>query len=120
MLDLFRQQGVPPEAAQSVVDGIEFADHYPAFVSLALGPEGSIWVQNFRSGDELDSEGESFDVQDFGSTEWGVFDAEGRYLGSVTFPGKYQPIRAVGELFCGIARDDMDVQSLKVYRVVTS
>ncbi|HSM61250.1 MAG TPA: hypothetical protein VK849_10655 [Longimicrobiales bacterium] len=62
MLDLFRQQGVPPEAAQSVVD------------------------------------------------------AEDRYLGSVTFPGKYQPIRAVGELFCGIARDDMDVQSLKVYR----
>ena len=119
MMDLFRQQGVPAEAAQSVLGQMEFADYYPAFVSLALGPLGSVWVQNFRTGDELAGEEGTFDIQDLGSTEWGVFDTEGRYLGVVTFPGKYQPIRAMGSRFYGIARDDMDVQSLKVYRVVT-
>ena len=54
-----------------------------------------------------------------GSTTWSVFDQEGRYLGDVTFPGKYQPIRAMGDKFYGIARDELDVQSLKVYRIVT-
>ena len=120
MRDLLRQQGVPPEAAQNFLSQLEFADHYPAFVSLALGPLGSTWVQNFRTGDELvGEEGTTFNVQDLGSTDWGVFDAEGRYLGVVTFPGKYQPILAKGDRFYGIARDELDVQSLKVYRVVT-
>jgi hypothetical protein len=119
MMDLLRQQGVPPEAAQNFLGQMEFADHYPAFVSLALGPLGSVWVQNFRTGDELAGEEGTFNIQDLGSTDWGVFDGEGRYLGVVTFPGKYQPIRAMGDRFYGIARDDLDVQSLKVYRVVT-
>ncbi|HKJ01966.1 MAG TPA: 6-bladed beta-propeller [Longimicrobiales bacterium] len=119
MLDLFRQQGVPAEAAQNVLGQMQFADYYPAFVSLALGPLGSVWVQNFRTGDELVGAEGTFNIQDLGSTDWGVFDAEGRYLGVVTFPGKYQPIRAMGDRFYGIARDDLDVQSLKVYRVIT-
>ena len=77
-----------------------------------------MWVQNYRSGSELAGEDETFDIQDLGSPEWGVFDAEGRYLGSVTFPGKFQPIRSMGDRFYGVARDEMDVQSLKVFRVV--
>ncbi len=116
--NLARQQGATPQQIEAALQQFEFADHYPAFVTLALGPRGSVWVQNFRSGSELAGEGETFDVQDLGSTEWGVFDAEGRYLGSVKFPGRYQPIRAMGDRFYGIARDELDVQSLKVYRVV--
>jgi hypothetical protein len=116
--DLLRQQGAPPQAAQAFLQRMEFADYYPAFVTLALGPAGSIWVQNFLSGEEVAGEAETFNPQDMGSTEWGVFDEAGRYLGSVRFPGKFQPIRAMGDRFYGVARDEMDVQSLKVYRVV--
>ena len=119
IMDLLRQQGVPAEAAQNVLGQMQFADYWPTFATLALGPLGSVWVQNVHSGSELAGEGETFDVQDLASTEWGVFDGEGRYLGPVTFPGKYQPIKAMGDRFYGIARDEMDVQSLKVYRVVT-
>ena len=119
LMEQYRQLGLPAEAAQNAIAQMEFADHYPAFVSLALGPKGSVWVQHFRTGDELAGEGETFDIQDLGSTDWSVFDAEGRYLGVVTFPGKYQPIKAIGDRFYGIARDDMDVQSLKVYLIVT-
>ncbi len=117
--DLARQQGAPPQAVEALLQQMEFADYFPTFVTIALGPNGSVWVQNFRSGDELAGEGETFDVQDMGSTDWGVFDAEGRYLGIVTFPGRYQPIRAMGDRFYGVARDELDVQSLKVYRVIT-
>lgn len=118
--ELARQQGAPPEAMEALSQIYQIGDHFPAFASLALGPQGSLWVQRVRSGDELAGEDETFDVQDIGSTEWGVFDAEGRYLGTVTFPGRYQPIRAIGDLFYGVARDELDVQSLKVYRVITS
>jgi hypothetical protein len=104
---------------EALLQQYQFADYFPAFASLALGPEGSVWVQDLRSGTELGGEGQPFDIQDLGSTEWGVFDANGRYLGTVTFPGRYQPIRAIGDRFYGVARDEMDVQSLKVYRVVT-
>ena len=117
--DAARQQGAPPQAVQAFLQQASFADHYPVFVSVALGPAGSVWVQRILSGDELAGEDETFDVQDLGSTEWHVFDSEGRYLGTVTFPGKYQPIRAMGDRFYGIARDELDVQSLKVYRVIT-
>lgn len=58
------------------------------FATLALGPPGSVWVQNVHSGNELAGEEGTFDVQDLASTECGVFDNEGRYLGAVTFPGK--------------------------------
>ena len=114
-----RQQGAPPEAVEAFLQQAQFADSYPAFVSLALGPLGSVWVQRFLTGTELAGQEGTFDIQDMGSSTWDVFDAEGRYLGDVTFPGKYQPIRAIGDRFYGVARDDLDVQSLKVYRVVT-
>lgn len=114
-----RQQGAPPEAVEAFLQQAQFADTYPAFVSLALGPLGSVWVQRILTGTELAGQEGTFDIQDMGSSTWDVFDGEGRYLGDVTFPGKYQPLRAIGDRFYGIARDEMDVQSLKVYRVVT-
>lgn len=112
-----RQQGARPEQVQAFLSQTRFADHYPAFVIAALGPRGSVWVQRMRTGNELVGEEGTFNAQDLGSAEWDVFDGEGRYLGVVTFPGRYQPIRVMGDRFYGIARDELDVQSLKVYRV---
>ncbi len=117
--DAARQQGAPQQAVEQFLQQASFADNYPAFVSLALGPLQSVWAQRFLSGDELAGEEGTFNIQDLGSSTWDVFDAEGRYLGAVTFPGKYQPIRAMGDRFYGIARDELDVQSLKVYRIET-
>ncbi len=117
--DAARQQGAPQQAVEQFLQQASFADNYPAFVSLALGPMQSVWAQRFLSGDELAGEEGTFNIQDLGSSTWDVFDAEGRYLGAVTFPGKYQPIRAMGDRFYGIARDELDVQSLKVYRIET-
>jgi len=111
--------GAPSAALDAYVNSIQFADNYPLFASLALGPGGSIWAQQVRSGEEVAGGKEgTFDAQDLGSTAWDVFDAEGRYLGVVTFPGRYQPVRVVGDRFYGVARDDLDVQTVKVYRVI--
>jgi len=113
----FEQLGVPASAVERVIARFQFADTYPAFATLTHGPRGSVWVQRIRSGDELSDEGD-FDPQDLGSDTWDIFDSEGRYLGEVSFPGKYQPIKVIGDRIYGIARDELDVQSMKVYRVV--
>lgn len=64
-----------------VFDAIaELADHYPAFASLLVGPGGSLWVQRFRTGDDLAGAEGVFDPQDMGSSEWDVFDGEGGYF----------------------------------------
>lgn len=117
--EIYQRQGLPAANVEQALGMMHFADNFPTFASLAIGPEGSIWAQRVRSGEELaGGEEGTFDVQDLGSTDWDVFDAEGRYLGVVTFPGRYQPIRVVGDRFYGIAKDDLDVQTIKVYKVV--
>ena len=113
----FEQAGAPAAAIDAAMERFQFADTYPAFVALTHGPLGSVWVQRMLSGDEISDEGD-FNPQDLGSNTWDIFDGEGRYLGDITFPGKYQPIKVMGDRIYGIARDELDVQSMKVYRVV--
>jgi len=122
MLEAITAQGAPPAFAQQMIDQMEFAEFYPAFATMAVGPAGSVWVQQVRSGDEImgdDEEGAEFNPQDIGSPRWNVFDAEGRYLGEIEFPGKFQPLRVDGDLVYGIHRDELDVQSARAYRVIT-
>ena len=45
-----------------------------------------------------------------GSREWDVFDDQGRYLGQVTMPLRFQPVKFVGHDVYGIQRDELDVQ----------
>lgn len=115
--EAMRNQGAPPQAIQMMMANATFAEHYPLFASLFLGPEGSLWVQRIRTGDELAGDGGTFDAQDLGSPDWDIFDEEGRYLGVVSFPSRYQPLRVVGERIYGVARDELDVQRLAVYRI---
>lgn len=125
VLDFLRKRAqdqgqVPADVVEAYLKTIQFADNYPAFAGLIVGPQGTIWAQRVRTGEELAGSKEgTFDIQDLGSPDWDVFDGEGKYLGVVTFPERYQPIRVVGDRFLGVARNDLDVQMLKVYRVVT-
>ena len=101
-----------------------FADFYPAFGQIFLGPEGTLWVQRIRSASDMagDTEEEfEFDPQDIGSPEWEVLDREGRYMGVVTFPDRFQPRNVQGDHIYGLWQDELDVQyimRLKVNRTV--
>jgi hypothetical protein len=123
MLDAIReaamQQGAPPQAVDMMLSRATFAEYYPLFASLLVGPDGTLWAQRIRTGDELAGGAEgTFDPQDLGSTVWDVFDPEGRYLGELEFPGKFQPLRVHENRIYGVARDELDVQSLKGFEVV--
>jgi len=118
--DQYGQFGLPPAQIEQLLQGIGFADSYPAFGLLFLGPGETLWVQRIRSAKDMAEGAEEefeFNAQDIGSPEWEVLDSEGRYLGVVTLPERFQPVNVKGDLLYGIWRDELDVQYIMRLRV---
>lgn len=113
--------GVPPSRLQANHDLISFAETFPAFSTFHVGPEGSLWVQPIRSpGDLTDAEIERYNfLEDFGASDWDVFDADGRFMGPVTMPSRFQPRVFVDDVIYGVWRDELDVQTMMKLRVRT-
>jgi hypothetical protein len=118
----YAQVGVPPAQIEQVMAAVGFAEFYPAFGQLFMGPEQTLWVQKVRSArDMAAAAGEvvEFDPQDLGSPEWEIFDDQGRWLGVVTLPDRFQPVNVRGDQLYGVWRDELDVpyiMRLKVNR----
>jgi hypothetical protein len=116
----YEQFGVPPAQVEQIMAGIGFAPYYPAFGQILAGPGETLWVQRIRSArDMAAAAGEmvEFDPQDVGSPEWEILDAEGRYLGVVTLPEGFSPLRVMGNDLYGVWRDELDVQYVMRVRV---
>jgi len=121
MVRLWREFGLSGPQLEAMRAGIGFAEFYPAFAIVQGGPGGSIWVQHLQlPGDLTAEEREDFNPGlGFGSSTWDVFDPEGRYLGPIEMPARFQPIRFVDDRIYGIWRDELDVQYVLVLRLHT-
>lgn len=114
--DLIREaasaQGAPPEAVQQFVSTLRFEEFYPAYAQMLGGMDGTIWVQGIRVPSSLTpEEREGFNPQyDLASRDWDVFDGEGRFMGVIRMPPRFQPVKFVGTTIYGIQRDELDVQ----------
>jgi hypothetical protein len=129
MLSFFADQlagSLPPEMVSQAVAQVRaivrFAEWYPAFSNLLIGPGGSIWVQHVPRPSELTDEeriswnfievitGVSWNlIEDVGAREWDVFDPDGQFLGVVTMPPRFQPRTIVGDAIYGVWRDELEV-----------
>jgi hypothetical protein len=116
--EAFEKQGIPPAARQMVMQGISFADYYPAFMTFMEGPEGSLWVQQIVSAKEIAANGGTFSPEDdLGAPEWDVFDRDGRFLGIVTLPPRFQPRVVRENRIYGVQKDELDVPYVMVVEV---
>jgi hypothetical protein len=117
---LLDEQGVPPEQAEIVKSTFNFAEFFPAFLQMMPGPNGSLWVQRVQEPTGMTAEEREVwnPLLDLGATEWDILDAEGRYLGVLDVPHRFQPVTFEGDLVFGIWRDEFDVQYVRVMRVV--
>jgi hypothetical protein len=106
--------GVPPAAMEQLLQGLSFADNYPAFANLIGGPDGTIWVQHVKTAEDVAAEGGEFSAQDVGASDFDVFDAQGRFLGVLALPERFQPLRVSGNRLYGVWRDELDVQHVMV------
>lgn len=114
-----RSGNVPPQAIQMMISVMDFAPFYPAYTQFVAGPEGSVWVQRVLSPQSVPADmRESYDPQsDLGAPDWDVFDSEGRYLGLVAMPLRFNPLKFVGDHVYGVWRDDVDVQYVLKLRI---
>jgi hypothetical protein len=108
-------QTLPPQARRpEVIDRllgmIQFGDKYPAYYRMLGGPNGSLWVQHLVSAKHVQEAGGEFDIQNLGSPDWDVFDSQGRFLGVIRTPDKFQPMVVAGQQIYGVWRDADDVQ----------
>jgi len=128
MKDAFQKlivgQGAPPQLAKQLVDTrVHFAPNYPAFAQMLEGPRGTILVQLLQPISKLsEEERASFDFQSgaMGSRQWDVFDDQGRYLGPLLMPMRFQPVEIRGDDIYGIQRDELDVQYVVKLHVESS
>lgn len=107
---MWRDQGLPPQAMEMMSQALTFADYYPAYANILGGPDATLWVQGLQTPDEVAAAGGAFDIQDMGGASWEVFNDEGRLLGTVRMPPRFNPLLFHGDDIYGVLRDDLDVQ----------
>ncbi len=109
--------GAPEEMLAPVLAQATFAETLPLLAQIILGEDGYLWVQQVgQVTEQMDSD--DFDIQDLGSPIWDIFDAEGRYLGDLRVPDRFQPVRLIDNVLWGIQLDEFDVPSVVGMRVV--
>jgi hypothetical protein len=77
-----------------------------------------MWVQHIQSPSTV-PEGEDWNpLEDAGAPDWDVFDSNGRYLGVVSMPARFQPRMIRDDKIYGVWRDELDVQYVARMRIV--
>ncbi|NIM49259.1 MAG: hypothetical protein GTN78_19770 [Gemmatimonadales bacterium] len=117
---------------ENVMGTLLFAEFYPAYFRMRLGPRGSLWVQQVLDLSTLSEDEHSRlnlvpeDPEVFlanprlaiGAPDWDVFDPQGRFLGVVTLPARFEAVQFVGDAIYGIWRDEADVEYVMRVKVV--
>jgi hypothetical protein len=107
------------ELVDAVSEMIEFADYFPAIGNLLAGPNGTLWVQQALSPEELTKLGDLNALQnnEFGSALWDVYDSAGALLGELRMPEHFTPLRWIDDRLAGIGSDDSGLQRAVLLRV---
>lgn len=92
---------------RELLAGVPIPPTWPAIGGLVVDDEGRVWVQQYRSEDEAEQ-------------TWHVFTLDGAYVDEVSTPGRFAPRAIRDDLVAGIWRDELDVESVRIYRILRS
>jgi hypothetical protein len=94
--------GVARVRVRGQLESMEYPVSRPSYTQLLLDPLGNLWALQF-------------DPALRSAQEWWVFDPEGVWLGSMSFPPAFRLMDARGQLVAGIETDDLGVERVVVY-----
>lgn len=103
-------EGVPPPMQQGfkeLVQGLPIPTRWPPVGGLLVDDVQRIWLQEYRATRQSE-------------TTWHVFAADGTYLDEVTTPAGFTPKVIRDGRMAGVWADELDVQSVRVYRILGS
>ena len=81
-------------------------DRMPAYSDLIAERDGHVWVRPYRT------------KWEGGDVDWDVFDPGGRWLGAVTVPERLRVTDIGAGRLLGVARDELGIESLRLYALV--
>lgn len=84
---------------------VPMPDRRPAYGSVLVGADGSIWVAAYAPPGQVPA-------------AWDVFDREGRWLATVPAPARFRLLDAAEDRLLGVSRDELDVERVEVRRLV--
>jgi hypothetical protein len=108
--------GASAEMMARLRNRFHFADFFPAFQTVAVGPRGTTWVKHLKPASELSAK-ELEHYHEWPGQEWDVFDSRGRFLGAVTMPESFNPMVFRGDKIYGAWRDELDVEYVVVLQI---
>src|SRR5690606_15753619 len=76
-----------------LLEAVPLPTHFPAYSAIAMAEDGHVWVRDYVYPETGDPEA------------WQVFDPDGRWLGAVTLPARFEPRSILGTEVLGIYRD---------------
>ena len=112
------EQGAPAEAADDFMRQVAFWEELPLIAGVLSGPEGTYWVQRAAGLEAMRFDKLNvYRTDAFQSAVWDVFDAEGRFLGTVHLPDEVQLFRIRGGMLYGVRLDEFDLPSVVRFRL---
>lgn len=105
------------EAVERRVREAVFAETFPAFHTLLVDRTGHLWVKSYDHRDALINPGPSSTQTIDVPTTWDVFDAGGLWLSTVELPARFTPLEIGDDYVAGLARDEDDVEHVRLYRL---
>jgi hypothetical protein len=110
--------GAEAEAERNSMRNDPYAAIVPAFSQFLPDRVGRLWVREAHLSDAPGSG--ALNTTPLVSSQWSVFDQNGRWLGDVTMPARFQPGDIGVDYVLGTALDDDGVQSIVLYRLGAS
>jgi len=79
----------------------------PAFGDILIDDDGNFWAAEYVRWPRF-------------ARTWTVLDPDGRWLGAVAMPDGFRPLHVGGDWVLGVWRDELDVERVRLYRLVRS
>ena len=99
--------GASRQETERLLDRLEFPAAMPAHGRALPDPDGRIWL-------------EEYEPDEAASRSWSVLSPAGEYLGDVPTPPGFHALEIGSDYVLGRARDDLDRESILVYRLLTT
>jgi hypothetical protein len=117
--EVLKNRGAPPTAVDQAMRLISGPEREPLIIKILAGPEETIWVQRAQTIDVMDLTGLNlFRADGLGSERWDVFSGDGRFLGQVQLPDRFDLRRIRGDQLFGVQRDAFDVPAVVRLRIL--
>ena len=97
---------------RQIVGMMVYPDVFPVHYRMLISIDGLVWLE--RGDAPRDPLPQVADVYP-APTTWDVFDSEGRWLGGVALPARFDPLEIAGAHVLGVHHDELGVERLRLY-----